>query len=210
MSFANLIDGQGKSTEPLRNRWQLQGQAQRELGHSLDLQPSEITTRSLRPEDLGLSPSNDGEFTFSLSSGDNEVINSSGFDRRFIVISGVRFGQANTPVSVQVKIKKGGSDVRFWNLQGAILNADSALYFEDPILIRQRESLVVTVSANGVNTAEKLIFLGSVIEKAGRVTAKDDVDPSINPPITTAQLDQLGKPKFEMSASALDDTIKID
>jgi hypothetical protein len=138
----------------------------------LKIPENELIVRQLRPEDIGLSPTIAGEWTFSLSAGNNTIVDSKNIaDNRFVSIYGVRIAQSAAQVSVQAKITRENQDKRFWPLQGVSLTRDSTFYYDDPVTIRQNTPITIVVSANGTNTAEKLVFLGDVVERKGILVA---------------------------------------
>lgn len=133
---------------------------------------TDFEVRDLRPQDLTLS---NPDFTYSITSGAayNTMINNGTIDsNRWIAIYGVRYAQA-TPLISQLKITTGGALKMDRNIQYIPSTQDKTLYF-DPILIEQNQNLLVegyNNTASTTNTAEKLVFIGVVAEKKGKVLA---------------------------------------
>lgn len=138
--------------------------AQKELGLPLE----ELTIRTLRPEDLGLSTP---EWTFNLSStGENaNQVDTIITDTRFVLIYGVKISQSAAQVSTSVKITREGKEAREWNVQGVNLTEDSQVFYNDPVIIRQNTGIQVDIFTNTTNAAEKIGFIGIVVEKKGLV-----------------------------------------
>ena len=146
---------------------ELQARARKELG----LPDSELVTRPLRPEDLGLS---NPRWTFTLSStvGYVAMINTiSILDNRFVGINGICYTNANPTVN-QLRITRAGSVARVWNIQEAQYNENFSIWVDDPVTAGQNETLLVEQYAAAATTqaAELIVFYGVTVEKRGIVT----------------------------------------
>lgn len=131
----------------------------------LHLGDNELTVRSLRPEDLGLT----GSWSFSVATPNawNNVLSKSLGDNRFLAITGVTYtGTAIT----QVRIVAGGSTKEIWNIQAIPLMENPRYIDMTPTIIKQNQSISIDVYATASGT-ESLIFDGIVVEKKGMVTA---------------------------------------
>ena len=146
---------------------ELQARAKKELG----LPDSEIVTRALRPEDLGLSTP---RWTFTLSSTGSYIamINTiSILDNRYVGINGVFYTNANPTVD-QLRITRAGSVARVWNIQEAQYNENDSIWVDDPVTAGQNETLLIEQFASNATTqsAELIGFYGVTVEKRGIVT----------------------------------------
>lgn len=137
---------------------ELKRRAMEELG----LPESEIVVRSLRPEDIGkTTPS----FHFATGgTGWRSYVNTfTVADNRFIGINGFSDGSSNT---TQLKVSRGASDARFWNIQHLPNNENKLTFLDDPILVDQNTQLTIQAYALASAT-EKLRLFGAVAEKKG-------------------------------------------
>jgi len=142
----------------------------RELARKeLKLEESEIVTRTLRPEDVGLT----GEWTFDTGgTGWVTLIDSASIaDNRYICINGVFYPQSSTQNVTQLEISRAGQVVRYWQIQGANLTENLAIYFDDPVIVKQNETLTVKGYSLASST-EKIQLLGATTEKIGILVQK--------------------------------------
>ena len=136
----------------------------------LNLSDDEIVLRELRPEDVGYPTS---EFTNSVTAATTAtLINVTLADNRYVGIYGVRYAQTGTQSISQLKVTRKGSDVRYWQIQGTQLLENGTIYFDDPVIVDQTTVLTITGYPVTTNTAEKIVFIGLVAEKAGSLVAK--------------------------------------
>ncbi len=145
----------------------LQARAKRELG----LPDSEIVTRPLRAEDLGLSTPQ-WKFTLSSTVGYVAMIDSiSVADNRFVGINGICYTNG-TPAVNQLRITRAGSVARVWNIQEAQSNENDSVWVDDPVTVGQNETLLIEhyVTAATTDAAELIAFYGVTVEKRGIVT----------------------------------------
>ena len=131
----------------------------------LNLGEEELTVRSLRPEDLGVS----GAWSFNIGSANawNNIISASLGDNRYLAITGVTYvGSAIT----QIRMVLGGSVNEIWNIQ-AIPAMETPKYIDlTPTAIKQNQSISIDVWSTATGT-ESLVFDGIVVEKKGLVLA---------------------------------------
>lgn len=129
-----------------------------------------LTVRTLRPQDLGLANPN---WTFNLSSsGENTAaVDVTVADQRYIMIYGIKYGGSAVPVTTRVQIVNGGQTARDWNVQAVQLTEDSQLIFTDPVITKQNQTLSMNIFTDATNSAERIGFLGVVVEKKGMVFA---------------------------------------
>ncbi|GAF87967.1 unnamed protein product, partial [marine sediment metagenome] len=131
----------------------------------LNLGEEELTIRSLRPEDLGVT----GAWSFNIGSANawNNIISNYLGDNRFLMLTGVTYtGSAIT----QVRMVLGGSTKEIWTIQ-AIPAMETPRYVDlTPTIIKQNQMISIDVYATTTGT-ESLVFDGVVIEKKGLVLA---------------------------------------
>lgn len=128
----------------------------------LNLDPDQIIVRPIRPDDLGLT----AEWTWATgtSAAWATYINAATVaDNRFIAIYGA--GDALGYVS-QLKINRGGSDARIWNIQAINNFTNNIGYFDDPVTLDQNTQVTITGWATTDGTS-KLILIGVVAERRG-------------------------------------------
>ena len=145
---------------------ELVADAKRELG----LPRSEIVVRPLRAEDIGFSAPEFLKAPASTYAWGNIVNTITIADNRFVLINGVNrgFGQGTTNAYSQLRITKSGKTARIWNIQGVEDFVTNTVYFIDPVEIKQNNQL--TIEGYAVqSTNDKMVFLGTVIEKRGHV-----------------------------------------
>ena len=147
--------------KPMTAEGELKQIAMKELGLGED----ELTVRSLRPEDLGVS----GAWSFNIGTANawNNIISSSLGDNRFLMITRVTYtGSAIT----QVRVVAGGSTKEVWSIQHIPAMETPTFIDLTPTIIKQNQSISIDVYATSAGT-ESLIFDGVVIEKKGLVLA---------------------------------------
>lgn len=130
----------------------------------LNLPDDQVIIRPLRPDDLGLT----AEWTWAT--GTSAVwatyINAATIaQNRYAAIYGVveYAGYAS-----QLKITRGGSVARIWNIQPINNFANNVGYFDSPVTLNEGVSVTIEGYATTSGTT-KLILLGVVAEKRGVV-----------------------------------------
>ena len=132
----------------------------------LGLPESELTIRSLIPQDLGLT-------TWSLNLANANawnagVISTSVADNRFLCITGISYaGTAAESVRVQV----GASTVAQFSIEQVPGITTTHHIDIAPILAQQNLSVVVDVYASAVSATDNVILEGTTIEKRGMLLA---------------------------------------
>lgn len=128
----------------------------------LNLTAEQIIIRPMRPDDLGLT----AEWTWATGTSANwaTYINAVTIaDNRFMAIYGISY--ADNDVS-QLKINRGGSDARIWNIQAVNNFTNNIAYVDDPVTLDQNTQ--VTITGYAINSATtKLILIGVVAERRG-------------------------------------------
>lgn len=147
----------------------LQMQAQKELR----LESRFLVTRSLRPEDLGIT----GYWYFNVTStsGWHTMVNAATIaQNRFITIEGVMYPKSGTQLITQLEIKRAESTVRYWTIQGVNFLENCLLFFDDPLTLGQNQPITIKGynPSTTTNSAEEVVFIGSVVEKRG-ITVND-------------------------------------
>ncbi len=136
--------------------------AQQQLG----LPESELTIRSLIPQDLGLT-------TWSLNlananAWNTGVINTNVADNRFLCITGVSYAGTSAE---QVRVTVGASTVANFNIE-RIAGITTTHHIDiAPILAQQNLPVRVDVYASGVSATDNVILVGHTVEKKGMVLA---------------------------------------
>lgn len=125
-----------------------------------------LVTRAIRATDVGLS---NPQWTFNLTSTatwntliDNALIE----DNTFVGICGVFYPMVTAQAVTELKIKRGGADVAYWDIQGVNHLEDARIYVDDPIIIEQNTRLTVqgyTISAS----TEAITLIGTVVQRRG-------------------------------------------
>lgn len=141
-----------------------QGRAIALAVQQLGLPESELSVRSLIPQDLGLNT-----WSFNLAgAGWNTVINTSVADNRFLCITGVSY--AGTAAE-QVRVKVGASTVAQFSIEQ--IPGITTTHHADisPILAQQNLPVQIEVFASAVSAADNVILEGMTIEKRGMVIA---------------------------------------
>ena len=131
----------------------------------LNLGEEELTVRSLRPEDLGVT----GAWSFSIGTVNawNNILSASLGDNRYLALTGLTYtGSAIT----QIRIVAGGSQKEIWNIQAIPAMETPRLIDLTPTVIKQNQSISIDVYATATGT-ESIIFDGIVVEKKGLILA---------------------------------------
>lgn len=128
----------------------------------LNLSPDQVIVRPMRPDDLGLT----AEWTWAT--GTSAVwatyINAATVaDNRFMAIYGICDA---TGYASQLKINRGGSDARIWNIQAINNFTDNIGFVDDPVTLDQNTQVTVQGYATTDGTT-KLILVGVVAERRG-------------------------------------------
>ena len=131
----------------------------------LNLPPDQIIVRPMRPDDLGLTA--EWNWNTGTSNDTATYINAATVaDNRFMAIYGVAdpLGYVS-----QLKINRGGSDARIWNIQAINNFTNNIGYMDDPVTLDQNTQVTITGFATTDNSAYKLILVGVVAERRGIV-----------------------------------------
>ena len=129
----------------------------------------DLVARPLRPKDLGLATD---EWTFNVAAGKNaDIVNTSLDDKTMIVIYGI-FNLSTNPQVNEVVFKTGAENIEDVYFEDMYLYDVPAVFLEEPVIYRPGSTVKMDFIAKGANTAEKIGFLGIVIEPAGRNIGK--------------------------------------
>lgn len=135
--------------------------AQQQLG----LPESELTIRSLLPQDLGL---NTWSLNLAAVGWNNGVINTAIADNRFLCITGVSYAGTSAE---QVRVRVGASTVANFNIE-RIAGITTTHHIDiTPILAQQNLPVVVDVFASAISATDNVILTGTTIEKRGMLLA---------------------------------------
>ena len=140
--------------------------AQEQLG----LPREEIILRDLRSDDLGETGKWKWDTCTSTLGWNTLLATYEIADNRFICISGL-FTEMTTPVIHSIRITRGGSVARWWNVQRVGLQDDNEVFIDDPIITDSGQTITIE-GYNGLtstNPAEEFGFIGCVAEKRGLV-----------------------------------------
>ena len=164
MVYYYKLDGIAKSKLDMAVG-KMEGLARKEL----KLDDTEILTRTLRPEDVGLT----GEWTFTTTAtGWQTLINNQTIsDNRYIAITGVFYPQSAAQGITQLELTRMGQVVRYWQIQGANFTENLAVYFDDPIIVKQNTPITVKGYVITAGT-DKIQLLGATTEKVGLLVQK--------------------------------------
>ena len=125
---------------------------------------TKLVVRTLKPSDLGLSGN---EWTFNLSSGVNaDKVSKSLNDKTMIVIFGI-YNLSTDPQVTEVKFKTGSATVEDAYIEDMYLYDQPGVLLDEPVVYPPSSKINIDVVTKGANTAEKLGFLGLVIEPSG-------------------------------------------
>ena len=132
----------------------------------LGLPESELTVRSLIPQDLGLT-------TWSLNlananAWNTGVINTNVADNRFLCITGVSYAGTSAE---QVRVSVGASTVANFNIERVAGITTTHHIDIAPILAQQNLPVRVDVYASVVSATDNVILVGTTVEKRGMVLA---------------------------------------
>jgi len=143
-----------------------QGKAIALAKQQLGLPESELTVRSLIPQDLGLT-------TWSLNlavanAWNSGVINTSVADNRFLCITGVSYSGT---AAEQVRVRVGASTVAQFSIEHVPGITTTHHIDISPILAQQNLPVVVDVYSSAISGTDNVILEGTTVEKRGMVVA---------------------------------------
>lgn len=131
----------------------------------LGLPESELTVRSLIPQDLGLAT---WSFNLAVAGTWNTVINTSVADNRFLCITGVDYSGT---AAEQVRVNVGASTVAQFSIEQVPGITTTHHVDISPIFAQQNLPVRVEVYASAISATDNVILEGTTIEKRGMVTA---------------------------------------
>ncbi len=131
----------------------------------LGLPESELTVRSLIPQDLGLTTWSLNLAAVGWNSG---VINTAVADNRFLCITGVSYAGTSAE---SVRVRVGASTVANFNIE-RIAGITTTHHIDiAPILAQQNLPVVVDIYASAISATDNVILVGTTVEKRGMVIA---------------------------------------
>ena len=128
------------------------------------LPESELTVRSLIPQDLGLNT-----WSFNLAgAGWNTVVSTSVADNRFLCITGVSYSGT---AAEQIRVRVGASTVAQFSIEQ--IPGITTTHYADisPILAQQNLPVQIEVFASAVSATDNVILEGVTVEKRGILLA---------------------------------------
>ena len=141
-----------------------QGRAIALAEQQLGLPESELTVRSLIPQDLGLNT-----WSFNLAgTGWNTVVSTSVADNRFLCITGVSYSGT---AAEQIRVRVGASTVAQFSIEQVPGITTSHHIDISPILAQQNLPVEIDVFASAISATDNVILEGATIEKRGMVLA---------------------------------------
>ena len=159
------VPGVPTSAQPLAVPTTCRGKAIALAKQQLGLPESELTVRSLIPQDLGLTTWSLNLAAVGWNAG---VINTSVADNRFICITGVSY--AGTAAE-SVRVRVGASTVAQFSIE--MVPGITTTHHIDiqPILAQQNLPVVCDVFASAISATDNVILEGITVEKRGLLIA---------------------------------------
>jgi hypothetical protein len=143
-----------------------QGRAIALAMQQLGLPESELTVRSLIPQDLGL---NTWSLNLATANAWNaNVISTSVADNRFLCITGISYSGS---AAEQVRVRVGASTVAQFSIEQVPGITTTHHVDISPILAQQNLPVQVDVYASAISAADNVILEGMTVEKRGMVVA---------------------------------------
>jgi len=129
----------------------------------------DVVVRPLRPKDLGLTTD---EWTFNVAAGKNaDIVNVTLDDKTMVVIYGIYNLSVNPQVN-EIVFKTGAENIEDVYFEEMYMFDQPAVLLDEAITYQPGSTIKMDFVAKGANTAEKIGFLGFVIEPAGRNIGK--------------------------------------
>lgn len=137
--------------------------AARQAAHGL-IDARELVVRPLKPKDLGLASD---EWTFNVNAGENTIINTQLDDKTLVLIVGF-FNLSTNPQVVELIFGTPAKTIEDVYFEDIYMYSEPAALLDEPISYQPGGTAIIKAVAKGANTAEKLGFIGFVVEPAGR------------------------------------------
>ena len=134
-----------------------------QLGKRL-IDAKELVVRPLRPRDLGL---NSDEWVFSVSAGENTIVNVTLDDKTLVVIYGV-YNMSTDPQVNEIIFGTPARTVDDLYIEDMYMYDNPEALIDEIIAYQPGSTVLIKAVAKASNTTEKLGFKGFVIEPAGR------------------------------------------
>ncbi len=132
----------------------------------LGLDRSQLTVRSLRPDDLGLGS------TWSMNLANinawNTTVNASVPSGRFICLNSVSYSGT---AAESIRVNAGASTVAEFNIERVPGISTTQTISIPDIIVEQNQNITVQVYASAVSATDNLIISGVVVEQAGMLLA---------------------------------------
>jgi len=111
------------------------------------------------------------EWKFSVTAGENTIINITLPDEKHIVFYGLAYIDT-TPRITKLEFYKGTAEaIAVFQLEPMLVQDEPVVYFRMPIIYKSGDNIVVRATATERDDAEKLVILGLVAEKKGKIIA---------------------------------------
>jgi len=124
----------------------------------------ELVVRPLSPRDLGLTVD---EWRFNVSAGENTIVSRLLDDKTLVVIYGI-YNLTASPVVTEVMFGTQAKVVEDVFIEDMYLYEYKVTLLSEPVVYQPGSTVLIKAVAKGANTAEKLGFLGFVVEPSGR------------------------------------------
>jgi hypothetical protein len=124
----------------------------------------ELVIRPLSPRDLGLDVD---EWKFSVSAGENTIINKQLDDKTLVVIYGV-YNLSASPVTTELKFGTQAKIVEDIYIEDMYAYDYKVALLSEPVVYQPGSTVKISAVAKAASTDEKLGFLGFVVEPSGR------------------------------------------
>jgi len=141
---------------------QMIAMAERQLG----LPRSELTVRSLRPNDLGLG--NTWSMNLANAGAWNTTVNTTVADNRFICLKSVSYSGT---AAESIRVTAGASTVLETSIERIPGITTTHTASIPDIIVEQNQNITIQVYASAISATDNLIISGVVVEKRGMVLA---------------------------------------
>jgi hypothetical protein len=134
-----------------------------EIGKQV-IDAKELVIRPLRPRDLGIDKD---EWTFDVAAGENTIISHSLDDKTLVVIYGI-YSLSTSPAVTEVKFGTQAKIVEDVYIEDMYAYDYKVSLLSEPVVYQPGSTVLIKAVAKAASTAEKLGFLGFVVEPSGR------------------------------------------
>ena len=157
-----VAPGVAEAPLPAGCEGQMIAMAEQQLG----LPRSELTVRSLRPDDLGLGST--WSMNLAVANSWNTTVSTTVADNTFICLKSISYDGA---AAESVRVTAGASVVAEFSIQRipGITTTHTASIRD--IIVEQNENITIQVYASAISATDAVILSGTIVEKKGLVLA---------------------------------------